>query len=238
MRGNGVMALDHSQSLDGVPLLAPLTAAARDDLARQCRWKRYEPGEVIIDSQGQSREVYFITQGTVRVVNFSISGREITLAEVGAGHFFGELAAVDGGPRSASVVASGPKTTAAIMPGDVFLGLCTRSPEIGLQIMIRLARMVRQNNERIMDLSTLGANNRVVAELLRLALAVSKDGISAEIRPIPVHSDLASRVSTTRETVARVFSDLSRRKIIERKKDVLVVHDLDQLALMVEDVKG
>ena len=89
-----------------------------------------------------------------------------------------------------------------------------------------------------MDLSTLGANNRVHAELLRQAWSSPNNGRSATITPIPLHGDIASRVSTTRETVARVLNDLARSGIVERKKNSLVVHDMSRLTMLVEDVRG
>ena len=104
--------------------------------------------------------------------------------------------------------------------------------------MRSLAHIVRLSNERIMDLSTLAANNRVQAELLRQARNHMVDDLKAEIVPIPVHSDMASRVSTTRETVARVMNDLARRGLVKRQKDSMVVLDVDVLQDMVEEVKG
>ena len=53
-----------------------------------------------------------------------------------------------------------------------------------------------------------------------------------------MHGDIASRVSTTRETVARVLSDLSRQGMVERQKDRLVIDDVDRLEDMVEEVRG
>ena len=89
-----------------------------------------------------------------------------------------------------------------------------------------------------MDLSTLGANNRVHAELLRLAKPGIKEANTAEISPIPIHGDIASRVSTTRETVARVFSDLTREGILRRDQDTLIILDIDTLTDIVETVRG
>ena len=89
-----------------------------------------------------------------------------------------------------------------------------------------------------MDLSTLAANNRVQADLLRLARNSMVGENRAELTPIPVHGDIASRVSTTRETVARVLSDLSRQGVVERQKDRLVIDDVDHLEDMVEEVRG
>jgi CRP-like cAMP-binding protein len=232
------MVQDTSSSLDNVALFASLMPSERGELARHCRFRKYTGGEHIIDSQSDSRDVYFVISGIVRVVNYSASGREVTLDDIGAGAYFGELAAFDGAPRSAYVQAHCVEAVAASMPHDVFLAVLATKPLIGLELMKRLARMIRQSTERIMDLSTLGANNRVHAELLRQAKACSEDGQRAVIAPIPVHSDIASRVSTTRETVARVFNDLARAGIVERKKDRLVVLDMDRLTQLVEDVRG
>ncbi len=225
-------------SLDEVPLLASLSAAERADLARQCRWRRYGVGEHIIDGQSESRDVYFIIEGMARIVNYSVSGREVALDDIGPGGYFGELAALDGGPRSAFVLAQGGDALTAAMSHEVFLNLLATKAQVGLLIMRRLARVIRQGTERIMDLSTLGANNRVHAEVLRQARLCSKDGLTAILQPIPVHSDIASRVSTTRETVARVLNELARAKIVERRKDALAILDMEQLQELVDDVRG
>lgn len=224
-------------TLDGFELLAPLSAAERDRYARLCRWRRYGANEQIIDSQSDSRDVYFVVKGMVRVVNYSLSGREVTLDNIGAGGYFGQLAAVDGSPRSANVMACEDTLTAA-MPPDQFCRLISENAPIGLAVMQELARLIRQSTDRIMDLSTLGANNRVHAELLRLARASGRTDGQAVISPIPSHSEIASRVSTTRETVARALSDLSRSGIVKREKDALAILDLHQLEDLVQNVRG
>lgn len=194
-------------SLGNIVLLESLQPAERDAYARLCRWRRYAQNEQIIDSQSDSRDVFFVVKGMVRVVNYSLSGREVTLDNIGAGGYFGQLAAIDGSPRSANVMACEETVTAA-MPPDHFSRLVSQHPTIGLAVMRELARLLRQSTDRIMDLSTLGANNRVHAELLRLARSDAGDGRRATISPIPSHSEIASRVSTTRETVARALGTL------------------------------
>ena len=181
--------------------------------------------------------MFFIVQGTVRVVNYSLSGREITLDDLTQGYYFGELAALDGAPRSASVVALSDCLVAA-MPQEQFLALLENHSSISLKVMKSLAGIVRASTDRIMDLSTLAANNRVQADLLRLARNHMDDGNRAEISPIPLHSDIASRASTTRETVARVLNDPARRDVVERQKECLVVLDMEILSNMVEKVRG
>ena len=89
-----------------------------------------------------------------------------------------------------------------------------------------------------MDLSTVGANNRVHAEILRLVELGEVSENKAVVRPIPIHGDIASRGSTTRETVNRVFSDLTRKGLIKRNKNELLVLDISRLKRMVELVRG
>lgn len=221
-----------------VPMFACLPAEVRSYLDRVLVWRRFRSGEEIIDRQSDSRDVFFVAEGKVRVVLYSVSGREITLDDIGPGGHFGELAALDGEPRSASVMAVEPSLVASL--GDeAFRKVATENPAMALSVMRRLAAVVRTSSGRILDLSTLGANNRVHAEVLRLARAagVAADG-SAAISPIPVHSDMASRVSTTRETVARVMGDLARQGVVIREKSALVVRDVAKLAALVEDVRG
>ena len=147
------------------------------------------------------------------------------------------MSAIDGEPRSATVIAL-TSTVVAFLSPKRFEELVLGTPRIGLAVMKRLVAMVRSSTERIMDLSTLGANNRIHAELLRLAKPDAKGGNAATISPIPVHSDIASRVSTTRETVARVLSDLARDGVVERGDAALFIRDLRALRRMVEEVRG
>ena len=211
-----------------------------DRLARidqLCRRYTFYKDEQIIDREDSTRDVYFILSGSVRVVNYSISGREISFEDIQPGSLFGELAALDGAPRSANIVAL-TTTEVATMSPTAFQQMLAENPDIALQLMQRLAQVIRSSTERIMDLSTLGANNRVYAELVRLAHEGGEDEMGAVIKPIPIHGDIASRVSTTRETVARVLSDLTKKSLIKRKGNELRILDLDRLEEMVEDFRG
>jgi CRP/FNR family transcriptional regulator, cyclic AMP receptor protein len=231
--------LNHTQQslLVTIELLADLPDEQFAKLDKACSWNRYSAHEQIIDRDSETRDVFFIVEGRVRVSNYSLSGREITLDDLSEGAHFGELSAIDHQPRSASVMALEDCHLALLSP-DRFAELCMENPQIGFRVMRSLAHIVRLSNERIMDLSTLAANNRVQAELLRQARNHMVDDLKAEIVPIPVHSDMASRVSTTRETVARVMNDLARRGLVKRQKDSMVVLDVDVLQDMVEEVKG
>nr|WP_295827828.1 Crp/Fnr family transcriptional regulator [uncultured Azospirillum sp.] len=224
--------------LDRIELLHPLSADQRAAVARQCRWRRFAPDEQLIDHWAETRDVAFVVEGRVRVLSHSAGGREISFSDIDAGELVGEMSALDGRPRSASVVALEEGALIAFLPAKPFQTLVAAHPELAMAMMLRLCDKLRGATDRIMELSTLGANNRVHAELLRLARRASRQGASAVITPIPVHSDIAARVSTTRETVARVLSDLTRDGMLERRSNALVVRDLPRLELLVEDVRG
>lgn len=222
-----------ASTLAQIALFNELPLATRQALEKRCSWRIYSAQEQIIDRQSTSKDVYFIVEGRVRVVNYSVSGREIAFDDIVAGSFFGELAAIDGEPRSANIVALEP-TTVAMLSGDAFRATLRENPELALGLMVRMSAIIRASTERIMDLSTLGANNRVYAEILRLAKSDVRDDNTAMITPVPIHGDIASRVSTTRETVARVLNDLSRQGLRKRERNALAILDLEHLVEMVE----
>jgi len=236
------LSAPEKHDLAGIELLVDLDDEQRRDFEKSCRWRRFAPNEQIIDQQSDSRDVYFITRGRVRVVNFTISGKEVALEDLNEGQYFGELAAIDGLPRSSSVIALEDADIAKMSP-ERFQTVLKMHPDVALKVMRNLASIIRTSTERIIDLSTPGANNRVHGELLRQAAAsasASADN-TAIIKPIPVHSDMASRASTTsttRETVARVLSDLSKKGIVKREKDSLVICDVMALENMMEEVRG
>ena len=150
--------------LAAVKLLAELEPAERERLAQCCVWRTYRKDQTVVESASPDRDVYFVASGSVRIVNFALSGKPVAYATVGTGEFFGELAAIDGAPRSASVVANEKCQLAALAP-QAFIELMQNHPSVALAVMSRLAAIVRSCDERIMDLATLGAMQRVIMEL-------------------------------------------------------------------------
>lgn len=229
--------MSDQETLADIKLLEGLPDDIIEQLNKQCRWKWFDANEQIIDRQADSTDVFFIVHGRVRIVIYTVGGKEITLDDFTDGAQFGEIAAIDNLPRSASVMAI-DKSLLAAMPQSRFMALLTGHPIVAERVLRTMASIIRISNERIMDLSTLGAANRVHAEILRQAKSNMTGEDEAFISPIPIHSDLASRISSTRETVARVMNDLARKGFLERKKNGLEVRKVEQLAEMVEEVRG
>ncbi|MBM3518669.1 MAG: Crp/Fnr family transcriptional regulator [Alphaproteobacteria bacterium] len=188
----------------------------------------------MFDRDDGERDVYFVVSGAVRIVNFSGSGREIAYARVRAGGYFGELAALDGSNRSAAVVIAEESVLAGIPPAT-FLQLVRNYPEIRLRVMRRLAGIVRVCDDRILDLSTLRAERRVCAELVRLARQQTPDGQAWVIQQMRTQNEIASRASTTRETFGRVLGRLAGSGVVQRRSDGLYVRDIAQLQSLARD---
>jgi len=230
-RGAQKAAAEIPRSLAGIEFFSCLDDASREAIERRCIWRRWDDGGQIIDRETLTNDVYFVVSGCVRVVDYDDTGRrEIIFDEIGPGGIFGELAALDGEPRSANIVAS-EETVTASLSSEAFIDVLFQYRDAGLAFMRRLSEIVRQSTSRIMDLSTLAVQNRIYAELLRQAkTGGSRPPNTAVIQPVPVHSDIAARVSTTRETVARVLSDLAHRGLVHREHDSLAILDVRRLS--------
>ena len=148
--------------LGGIELLRSMSEAELRALEQRCRWRRFGAGEQIVDRQSEDRSVFFVVEGRVRVVDYSPGGREVIYAVLGPGAHFGELAAIDGRGRSASVLAIEACVLAAITPADLD-SLLRRFPELALTLIRHLVEIIRTSDERITELSTLGAMQRSAA---------------------------------------------------------------------------
>ena len=210
-----------SGDLGGVRLLAPLPAAERAQLATRCAWRRYRAGEVVLSREAGDRDVLFVIEGRLRVVNYTASGREVAYAVVEPGSHVGELAALDGSPRTASVEALDPCLIAAL-PSGPFRELLLVHPELALELLLNLTAIIRRADERIAELSVLTAVQRIFRELGRLARPRA-DGCIA-IAPLPTQEEIAATVGTTRETVARALGQLAKSGLIRRRgRELLIV---------------
>ena len=186
------------EGLANVSVLSGLTPDESRKLARRCVWRQFAAGEMILDQEDDSTDVLFVVSGRLKVQVHSGSGRQVIFAEIDAGELFGDFAAIDGMPRSASVSAlSG--CTVARLPAAAFWTLIDEQPAVRAAMLKRLVSIVRDLNARLFQVSTLSAQNRVRAYLLRLAEHAGVRDNQALIRPMPVQSDVADMLATHRE---------------------------------------
>ena len=229
--------LSFSQSLEKISLFAVLSPEALERLSKRCNWRRYEPGEPIVDHLDKSNDVYFLTAGEARASIYSLAGKAVTFTDLAPGAMFGEIAAIDGAPRSASIEAR-TSCVVASMPASAFREMLKSEPAVTLDLLRQLASRIRTLTTRIYEFSALAVGNRVQAEILRLVRLEPQEGKSARVAVAPTHAEIASRVSTHREAVTRELNRLSRLGIIERRGRALFVRDVERLEAMVHEATG
>ena len=228
---------DRTAGLKTVPIFAKLAENALERAAHRCTWRQHQAGEQILHFQDPSTDVLFLLSGKARVVIYSSEGKAVVFRDLKAATMFGEIAAIDRGPRSASIEALEPCTVASLS-AENFERLMLEEPSVALATLHELAANVRRLSERVFEFSTLFVQNRVHAELLRLAGEVGAKDAEAVLSPAPSLSDIANRISTHREAVTREINRLARIGIIERQNGSLIVRDLDRLAAMLHEMTG
>ncbi|MFZ1107547.1 MAG: Crp/Fnr family transcriptional regulator [Rhodomicrobium sp.] len=229
---------DRSSIFERFDIFRDLPAAALDDLARGCSWQSVKAGKQILLTKEATSEVYFVIEGKIRILLYSaVEGKPVLLATLGRFDMFGEMAAIDGNPRSATVEAE-DDCTLAILPKEHFQKLVQAYPAFSFAVMKHLAAQIRRLTERVYEFSTLSVQARVHAELLRLAaLAGEREG-HALLSPAPLLVDLAARVSTHREAVSRVISRLQEKGIVRREGADIRILSLGRLRNLLMEEKG
>jgi CRP/FNR family cyclic AMP-dependent transcriptional regulator len=214
-------------------LLLGLSEAALARVKQVVQWIDCEPGHKLFDRGDTSTDVYFVVAGALRVVSHSGIGHEVAFAELNAGAYFGELSALDGKERSATVIATLPSVVAAV-PRNEFLMLLRENPDIALRLLGRLAAVVRDLDSRVLDLSSMSSSQRIYVELLRLAEPAPENDGSWIIDPMPNHRELAALVGTEPEDVARAVGRLLQVGVARRVNRMLRIVDrahIEALAL-------
>ncbi|WP_424362085.1 Crp/Fnr family transcriptional regulator [Methylocystis parvus] len=207
---------------DGIPFFAGLDPARADSFGRQCVRKRYSEGELVLDFDDPSTDVYFIVSGDVRVLVRTAAGKEMILGDFSAGKFFGEMAAIDGAKRSANVTAL-TNAELLLVPPTVFKEIVLHSSEISERLMRLLTARVRELNIRLFERSVLDLRHRLYSELLRMSAPRKGHDGQAIVSPPPFQHDLAARIGCRREQVSRELGAMTEEGLAEKVRGGLVL---------------
>ncbi len=208
--------------------LGHLGGGGRETLSRQLVTRHYRRDEMVIAQDDDTRDVFFVLDGHARATIYSANGKMVAYRDIHAGDIFGELSAIDGAPRSATVSALDDLTVGRMTVGD-FQGLIATDPDFTMALLRYFTQQSRLMTERIFEFSTMLVRDRLVRELVRLAEEYeAADGMVA-LTPAPTHFDLAARISTHREAVSREMSRLAKLGLISKSGGRLIVHDIGRL---------
>jgi CRP-like cAMP-binding protein len=217
-------------ALASVPLFAGLDPAGLDSIARGMRTRRFRRGEVIFHLGDPGDALFIVTSGAVKIALPSETGDEAILATLKAGDFFGELALLDGAPRSATAAALEPTET-LVLPRDRFRDLIAAEPAIRDALLAALAKELRRLTLHVEELHFLDIAGRLAARLARLTQeqgVAQPDGSIRLAAPI-TQSDLAAMVGCTRQSVNKLLGMFVDDGLIRMERDAIVITDLDGL---------
>ena len=139
-------------SLEETPLLKGLSPASLQQAQETLSWRRYEPGEPIVEYLDRSDDVFFMASGEARVIIYSLSGKPVSFHDLKPGDMFGEYPAVDGRPRSASVEAR-TSCLVASMPASSFRALLEKEPAALHALLRQLVGTIRRLSTRVYEFS-------------------------------------------------------------------------------------
>ena len=220
---------DVTELLKQVPLFSELSDSDLERVA-QVAVPRSFPRDTRVFHEGDPGDAcYIIRSGGARVTREHPDGRAITLANLGPGAIFGELAMLDGEARSASVESTEDLELLALPAGDV-RALIRSHPEMGEKLVVALTRRLREANERLTRQSFQTVPSRVAGVLNQL---LDEDGMGPQVRDgVTIRlrqSDLAQLAGTSRESVSRVLATLERAGVVQVGRAKVTVIQPDRL---------
>jgi CRP/FNR family cyclic AMP-dependent transcriptional regulator len=225
-------AEETARLLGRVPLFSGLSERDLHQLAEVAVPRAYLHGESIFREGDSGDTCYIVRSGRVRVTRRHSDGRVITLAELGTGQMFGELAMFDNEVRSASVEAIEDTRALALLAGDM-RRLLLSHPEIGVKMLAGLAERLRAANERLTRQSFQTVAGRVASTLLGQVEARRADGAAADNgTPVLIEAtqaQIAQLAGASRESASRFLAKLERAGLISTGRGKVLVHDPDAL---------
>ncbi len=219
---------DNAGFLARVPLFASLKPDHLAEFAAKLRTHNYRRGEVIFWQNDPASDVHIIKTGQVKISATSAEGEEIIMAILTPGDSFGEIALLDGQPRSASAIAMENTQTITLDRAD-FLDVMSRNPEMMGIVLASLAAGWRRTSHLLEDAMFLDIPRRLGKRLLQLAEKHGvKTGKGIEIDLHLTHNDLAAALGVSPATLKkhlRVLSD-SGLIAVERKQVAVLPPDI------------
>lgn len=216
--------------LAGCMLFRDLSAEERKDLVARARVRTFSSGDTIFLMGALDDSMMAVLKGNVRISYPSPGGKEIVLALMQPGEYFGEIALLDGKARSADATAITACSLAVLERRDV-LDFLERHPNAWLGLVRVLCQRLRATTEQTAEVALLDVPSRLAKTLLRLA-GIDQDGqkASAALQIGLSQRELGNIVGATRESINKCLREWQRRGIIKSENNHILIEN--QRALM------
>lgn len=205
--------------LDRVDLFAGLDKIELEPLRQNSRVRSYPAGAVVVNEGDEGNNLFIVQEGSLKAYSTDENGREVTLSLLDPGDYFGELALIDGAPRSASVMAI-ERSQLLQIPGAAVLELIDRHPTCRQAIMRNLVARIRRLTDNVRVLALVDVFGRI-ARLFE-SLAVERDGVHFIERRL-TQQEIANMVGASREMVNRILRDLATGGYIAIEQDRILL---------------
>jgi CRP-like cAMP-binding protein len=216
-------------ALRRVTYFASLPASELDHLARRCTARSLALGETLFEEGDPCRGLFVVAEGRVEIRQISLRGREQVFHAEGPGAALGEGPLFDGGGYIASAVALTPGRV-LFLPRAEVIALCRRHPDVALAMLETMARRVRHFAGIVADLAFRPVTERVARHLHASVDGPIKPGTRIDLAL--TQAQLAARLGTVRELVARAFAQLEKEGVISRDRSRVTVRDPARLAAL------
>ncbi|MBL7960683.1 Crp/Fnr family transcriptional regulator [bacterium] len=223
-----VASLHKIDILKKVPIFSEISSKDLEKIVAVTHHRKYRKDNMILIEEEAGQTMFILMSGQVKISRISEDGREVILAVMGAGEFFGELSLLDGQSRSANVTVI-KDAEMLLINRDDFLNLLNEFPRIAIQLLRELASRMRKSDSQIKSLSLKNATGKVTGTIHRLAedIGVRADN-RVHIENLPTQQDLANMAGTSRETISRVLQKLANDKYITRDGSKLIITDYER----------
>jgi CRP/FNR family transcriptional regulator, cyclic AMP receptor protein len=217
----------HPSLLEQFALLRHLSESTLAELATHSSLKQLARREVMVDRESPPMTLFFLLEGRLQAVDFTLDGKEVGLYFLEEGQYFGEVAMFDGLNHSEIIIAS-KKSQVVLVPNRAIRPEILKHPQTTEAIAMGLASRLRQQTLQRQILSINNPLQRVCAQLLLLIQNSNKETSGSHsmqvIEHAPTHQELAMMANLSRETVTRVFQALQSQGAIDRQSEGLIVN--------------
>ena len=196
--------------------------------------RTYQPGEVLFREDEPGSTMFVLQSGQVRISKASREGSK-TLAVLGAGEFFGEMAILNNKPRTATAEVVGGPARVLVIDAKTFGQMVVSNAEIAVRLITKLARRLDSANELIEVLMHRDPKARVILGLSRHAEMVGQEADASGTVRIPLTlSELCAEIGLQEEEVEEVLVRLRRLRIVEHDDQGFLVRDVERLGEFLE----
>lgn len=217
--------------LEGVALFQSLSSEDKEHLASALRRRSLKKGEVLFRKGDEGSSLYIVRSGSIRIVLPSRTGDEVSPAILTEGDFFGEMALLDGMPRSADAVALEQSELYALKRSD-FVSFLKNNEQAIESVFSYLTMRLRKTDDLLEDVCFLTISTRLARRLIDLVENYGRHDEADDTTHIDLRltqKDLASMVGVTRESINKELRVLREKGLVSTTGNMIQILDMERL---------